>query len=165
MIRRPTRSTCTDTLFPYTTLSRSEDPGTVGPVGVGRADGPAGREADAGRRLAAGVEHLDAVAAPRQAAEGHRGGFGRSRLDLPGAQAFVAGDGAIAGAAVLRDELPGCALPVQLPGEVGRGDARAFGIHGDDVECRFGTFGDGAVAEPGCDRKSGGWGKSGGVSV
>src|SRR3546814_5054 len=42
MLRRPPRSTRTDTLFPYTTLFRSDPPahrlGGVGAVGVGRAE-------------------------------------------------------------------------------------------------------------------------------
>src|SRR3546814_14343154 len=49
MIRRPPRSTRTDTLFPYTTLFRSED-GTVGDIARGFVDGASvasvGRVAD-----------------------------------------------------------------------------------------------------------------------
>src|SRR3546814_20932201 len=54
MIRRPPRSTRTDTLFPYTTLFRSTPPHPVGRHrdicgGAGRCAGPAG---PAGRRCA-----------------------------------------------------------------------------------------------------------------
>src|SRR3546814_9497672 len=46
MIRRPPRSTRTDTLFPYTTLFRSRRPGPGRRV----ADGPRGLPPPAGRR-------------------------------------------------------------------------------------------------------------------
>src|SRR3546814_1151419 len=43
MIRRPPRSTRTDTLFPYTTLFRSSISDRTDPSGRRRADRPAGR--------------------------------------------------------------------------------------------------------------------------
>src|SRR3546814_6749025 len=45
MIRRPPRSTRTDTLFPYTTLFRSHDPAT-GEILEGAASGPGGGPAN-----------------------------------------------------------------------------------------------------------------------
>src|SRR3546814_14872370 len=50
MIRRPTRSTRTDTLFPYTTLFRSsysEDPQLVAQMGAAMVEGLQGRRGDA----------------------------------------------------------------------------------------------------------------------
>src|SRR3546814_7943394 len=44
MIRRPPRSTRTDTLFPYTTLFRSSDPVDRGSGGTGRLDDDGGRD-------------------------------------------------------------------------------------------------------------------------
>src|SRR3546814_13504258 len=64
MIRRPPRSTRTDTLFPYTTLFRS-------PMSRGRCPPtpfPEGRTTTAGRR----------ARGPRQS-QGHEGGSARSR--------------------------------------------------------------------------------------
>src|SRR3546814_8786958 len=78
MIRRPPRSTRTDTLFPYTTLFRSAGDGLAGRAGVWRAGraqlrggglGVQGRRRPVGRRGAAG----------RQA-----GGEGRVRAVEPG---------------------------------------------------------------------------------
>src|SRR3546814_2410264 len=60
MIRRPPRSTRTDTLFPYTTLFRSEDAHRPGVRGEGAGDHPDGRRlagavrAEQDRDLAAG---------------------------------------------------------------------------------------------------------------
>src|SRR3546814_4978314 len=59
MIRRPPRSTRTDTLFPYTTLFRS----AVGVGGVDEVDPQIERVMDAGHRLVA--LHPDAVGQPR----------------------------------------------------------------------------------------------------
>src|SRR3546814_8416435 len=62
MIRRPPRSTRTDTLFPYTTLFRSlgglGDPGAAGEMGHPRA--PVG----GGRRHVASVASATAAASP-----------------------------------------------------------------------------------------------------
>src|SRR3546814_6472675 len=44
MIRRPPRSTRTDTLFPYTTLFRSREPALCGPVLFRPASGAGTRE-------------------------------------------------------------------------------------------------------------------------
>src|SRR3546814_12785790 len=81
MIRRPPRSTRTDTLFPYTTLFRSafEPPGHHGALGDGdrRLAGDDGQRRDVGlepqdgklllRRRAAGIErgHQDLLALTR----------------------------------------------------------------------------------------------------
>src|SRR3546814_19494986 len=61
MIRRPPRSTRIDTLFPYTTLFRSEQPGALGGVAVVERRIPAvapeiggGREIEGGDRRAWG---------------------------------------------------------------------------------------------------------------
>src|SRR3546814_14075951 len=56
MIRRPPRSTRTDTLCPYTTLFRSEDPQDRWPQRAGQDvhRRRAGRDARRGRRAAAG---------------------------------------------------------------------------------------------------------------
>src|SRR3546814_2096358 len=59
MIRRPPRSTRTDTLFPYTTLFRSN-----------------GRDRDRGRQMAGGRG-----ACPRRAAEARAGGSGAPRSE------------------------------------------------------------------------------------
>src|SRR3546814_6050901 len=48
MIRRPPRSTRTDTLFPYTTLFRSQRAGSAAVAGTARADG--GRHGGAAQR-------------------------------------------------------------------------------------------------------------------
>src|SRR3546814_3918463 len=67
MIRRPPSSTRTDTLFPYTTLFRSQDPGAVGipqPDAVGPGDDAAAalrRQAlviGEGRKMMGGVDPL-----------------------------------------------------------------------------------------------------------
>src|SRR3546814_19788275 len=62
MIRRPPRSTRTDTLFPYTTLFRSRDRG---------GDRPAGGSARFARRIAA------------EGADRRRRHAGRNRFDRP----------------------------------------------------------------------------------
>src|SRR3546814_16072281 len=51
MIRRPPRSTRTDTLFPYTTLFRSHRTGSDGIVRRGAAPRPAGHPGEGGRRV------------------------------------------------------------------------------------------------------------------
>src|SRR3546814_13555133 len=65
MIRRPPRSTRTDTLFPYTTLFRSvvradrprkDQLRPAGPVALGRLDRPAGLHVDTAR-----PGHIDEV--------------------------------------------------------------------------------------------------------
>src|SRR3546814_15650233 len=58
MIRRPPRSTRTDTLFPYTTLFRSgaaRGDARLSPLGGCRGAGDGGDRADAGRGCAADV--------------------------------------------------------------------------------------------------------------
>src|SRR3546814_3025686 len=79
MIRRPPRSTRTDTLFPYTTLSRSTehpgdgaqilDPGALGAAGRTGADLEAGNFLDRGQLP---EEFLEPVGAVDQVAIGGR---------------------------------------------------------------------------------------------
>src|SRR3546814_19076710 len=73
MIRRPTRSTRTDTLFPYTTLFRSAGRGTLravpGPAGTGQRLPRAGRRRRTARALRARPR---GPAGPRPAAAGDR---------------------------------------------------------------------------------------------
>src|SRR3546814_7944240 len=73
MIRRPPRSTRTDTLFPYTTLFRS---GFDQPVSVAEGEAVAGRHVEIGGRLQirlaaqdAGMDQYIAHAAPRRSEE------------------------------------------------------------------------------------------------
>src|SRR3546814_6048388 len=84
MIRRPPRSTRTDTLFPYTTLFRSladdQDGGFLVPVG-------AERYADFG---GAGFGHIDAgglglgarIAGPQRVAAGRNVGEAKAAVDV-----------------------------------------------------------------------------------
>src|SRR3546814_13072118 len=82
MIRRPPRSTRTDTLFPYTTLSRSTehpgdgaqilDPGALGAAGRTGADLEAGNFLDRGQLP---EEFLEPVGAVDQVAIGGEGGL------------------------------------------------------------------------------------------
>src|SRR3546814_1346212 len=60
MIRRPPRSTRTDTLFPYTTLFRSDgrDRRTL-PVGASAVPGTALARPEAGARAAGALRHAD----------------------------------------------------------------------------------------------------------
>src|SRR3546814_10517584 len=83
MIRRPPRSTRTDTLFPYTTLFRSEDLAEVAlALGRGAVDGAGlvGLQVLLGHTV--GLALLDAVGLqhPRQAV----GPVGELRLDTEG---------------------------------------------------------------------------------
>src|SRR3546814_5611066 len=57
MIRRPPRSTRTDTLFPYTTLFRSGDVQAPGPVQLGRGDAQGSGAARAGPGVLALLTH------------------------------------------------------------------------------------------------------------
>src|SRR3546814_9384461 len=57
MRRRPPRSTLTDTLFPYTTLSRS--PAQAGAARGGNPVGQFGRAADGCQRYAAFKQHVE----------------------------------------------------------------------------------------------------------
>src|SRR3546814_19014967 len=57
MIRRPPRSTRTDTLFPYTTLFRSQGEHCGTNLGVGRCG-----HAERGIELLTGAEHVELVA-------------------------------------------------------------------------------------------------------
>src|SRR3546814_10313055 len=57
MIRRPPRSTRTDTLFPYTTLFRSQDY-FFGPAGVGVADSCGGEYVSGGTTSSSGGKEL-----------------------------------------------------------------------------------------------------------
>src|SRR3546814_1575484 len=80
MIRRPPRSTRTDTLFPYTTLFRSHRHGGGGRVGeLRRRDRVAARERRQGRRLGRRALHQDAGrldrGQPRGVERGHRRGL------------------------------------------------------------------------------------------
>src|SRR3546814_10212022 len=61
MIRRPPRSTRTDTLFPYTTLFRSAEPGLAGVDGEGAAAGGGDLRHEGLQRLVA-VLRVDADA-------------------------------------------------------------------------------------------------------
>src|SRR3546814_3739815 len=75
MIRRPPRSTRTDTLFPYTTLFRSHQPGRTAIGRKGVSDGPvlpAGR-AEIGNTVAVGghVIPVDIVGESLQRSEEH----------------------------------------------------------------------------------------------
>src|SRR3546814_19266196 len=69
MIRRPPRSTRTDTLFPYTTLFRSADP--IGAVDDGTQREPLGKEEVRPFGFADGIGHGDGLAA-RRCLEEHR---------------------------------------------------------------------------------------------
>src|SRR3546814_19460855 len=93
MIRRPPRSTRTDTLFPYTTLFRSTQPRAElggGPEGhwhpgqraVARADGDRTGEGRGRRGRPEGVR-LDQSAPAHGRTDGSRGGGGPPRVDLP----------------------------------------------------------------------------------
>src|SRR3546814_9745927 len=71
MIRRPPRSTRTDTLFPYTTLFRSREIGARRAVvghehRIADEDNVADRIGDACRRMARDVEHGDREVADRK---------------------------------------------------------------------------------------------------
>src|SRR3546814_3810174 len=84
MIRRPPRSTRTDTLFPYTTLFRSpEQAGRAGEV----VAGVAALQRDVEQRLAAGLleHHPQQDRPPGDAAPVP----GRARVDLLGGQVDV----------------------------------------------------------------------------
>src|SRR3546814_13430643 len=76
MIRRPPRSTRTDTLFPYTTLFRSPRPGAPAPAeGNGQAE----------RRDREARQEALQRAVPRQGAGSRRGGAARApRRQPPG---------------------------------------------------------------------------------
>src|SRR3546814_8101853 len=69
MIRRPPRSTRTDTLFPYTTLFRSQASGVDGSI-VKRPVAPRGRWLAAGARLSGGAQAQAADATPATDAAG-----------------------------------------------------------------------------------------------
>src|SRR3546814_13529053 len=95
MIRRPPRSTRTDTLFPYTTLFRNPQPPARG-SGLGSAEQalpaaairPRWQPAARSRHRLAGVG--DALAGDRAAAR-HRPRRGRARRSLHGAGAHRGG--------------------------------------------------------------------------
>src|SRR3546814_1660361 len=61
MIRRPPRSTRTDTLFPYTTLFRSDGPAAFDPVGAlcGRPSGTVGPRIPGAPRTPATARRVD----------------------------------------------------------------------------------------------------------
>src|SRR3546814_7574311 len=86
MIRRPPRSTRTDTLFPYTTLFRSEPgspwSGGLRLIGVHR-EPPAGRERDGQRLVAAERDEL-----PADAVETHH--LAEVNVDEPAVQRNLA---------------------------------------------------------------------------
>src|SRR3546814_10779254 len=84
MIRRPPRSTRTDTLFPYTTLFRSH-----GEDAVGHGNGLGVGERDVGYRIGAEGDAGDADAAAQGVArgEGALGWRGELRQGLPEAVA------------------------------------------------------------------------------
>src|SRR3546814_10649825 len=74
MIRRPPRSTRTDTLFPYTTLFRSTWRACNEPVPQPSVLDRAGAGRRAARTAAAGRPGLRAGALPRHGLHDHRGG-------------------------------------------------------------------------------------------
>src|SRR3546814_15141667 len=84
MIRRPPRSTRTDTLFPYTTLFRSQGEHCGTNLGVGRCG-----HAERGIELLTGAEHVELVAGridpdPQVRPLTDRGGAGSDALaDAP----------------------------------------------------------------------------------
>src|SRR3546814_16679194 len=82
MIRRPPRSTRTDTLFPYTTLFRSDHPRPRGPRRQGARDdaAPRGHRAGAGDGRAAGAADGGHGRGPRPAQQGDREEPRRERL-------------------------------------------------------------------------------------
>src|SRR3546814_6242196 len=96
MIRRPPRSTRTDTLFPYTTLFRSRSGG-----GRGAGGGDAGAAGAAGADIAGAVMKEMRIAHPAATSEQARksrcsspegeGGIGAVALRLVGVMARVAG--------------------------------------------------------------------------
>src|SRR3546814_1237410 len=72
MIRRPPRSTRTDTLFPYTTLFRSDGVDGGGLGGEGARDGQrAGDVTGVALELAAGVDNDQLLALERLRSEEH----------------------------------------------------------------------------------------------
>src|SRR3546814_12344469 len=75
MIRRPPRSTRTDTLFPYTTLFRSDGDTAADPAGAVDGD----RRADAGEGPGRPGRHGPRAAAAGQGAAAVRRGAGRTR--------------------------------------------------------------------------------------
>src|SRR3546814_4000401 len=87
MIRRPPRSTRTDTLFPYTTLFRSRASADQAP-GVARGD----RD---GESYSAGVNaswELDLFGRIRRGVEANRAGTAASAADLEAAQVAIVGE-------------------------------------------------------------------------
>src|SRR3546814_1259083 len=88
MIRRPPRSTRTDTLFPYTTLFRSREPPRAGsdqPDTALRDDGRRGRRAACGRHPGAELRyHVRAAASERRGhgAQRHAGGIAEAAAYL-----------------------------------------------------------------------------------
>src|SRR3546814_4295662 len=89
MIRRPPRSTRTDTLFPYTTLFRSTDPVRCAVLRAGGADrgaaraGQSGAADDARLSFAAGGLFGTGPADRGGAGEPARRGGQRVRLQIP----------------------------------------------------------------------------------
>src|SRR3546814_7612464 len=77
MIRRPPRSTRTDTLFPYTTLFRSKP--VIGKTGRRRRNDPHSRHRYLGRLQSAGVDRWGKRVAGRSRPERHRKYLGVER--------------------------------------------------------------------------------------
>src|SRR3546814_10615236 len=132
MIRRPPRSTRTDTLLPYTTLFRSGDAGLpdAGAVHVERHRGRHDRELERGT-----VAYLEVMRAPRRRAGRHRDGGDhlarlKHRLDVRGG----------AGQAVEIDERHGAlpAGPAQFDRRIERNqrDREVRGVGGDTLLAR-----------------------------
>src|SRR3546814_15473955 len=87
MIRRPPRSTRTDTLFPYTTLFRSRASADQAP-GVARGD----RDVES---YSAGINaswELDLFGRIRRGVEANRAGTAASAADLEAAQVAIVGE-------------------------------------------------------------------------
>src|SRR3546814_13665300 len=101
MIRRPPRSTRTDTLFPYTTLFRS-DHGLLGPAGVQRRNARQRQRADSrqnrhDRQGATEPHPIQGIAADLLA--GHAGSEEQQRLEAGMGNKMKDGDARIAGGA------------------------------------------------------------------
>src|SRR3546814_13618524 len=114
MIRRPPRSTRTDTLFPYTTLFRSPQPAVLDRAGAGRR---------AARTAAAGRPGLRAGALPRHGLHDHRGGRAADpvRRAIRAVAGVEAGDAAVPRLAPAPRQAVPCA-------QIGRAEGRERGV-------------------------------------
>src|SRR3546814_19995911 len=112
MIRRPPRSTRTDTLLPYTTLFRSEDLrhriDPAGLHGIGRV-GRIGAIAAVEDRDTVVADHLEGPVDARRAADIEGGGAGGNHHDVA-----VVGDAALADQRKRRSAVVGKSVSVQV---------------------------------------------------